>query len=676
LNRQAVLPDKYDLMAVGPSKAPFESETINEFAQYIANELGKLQEYKDVVTAKADHTRKSLYRAKVAFLKPHVATSSSAKIKSEMLVLEYMVTIGSIFNETFLKPRAKVTRENIKDLRQEMVTQLQFFKEWHQSMASEIKEDEMIFLSLITYSNLRTGIFGFLWYCEYILFKEGGPAYVPFAHSNTSFLELLFSQMRGLNNDTPDTYQSGLGAIGFAHGINALKYNKMYDREQVGDLQNRDVIKDLTCRRNKERQLRVQSWTKQLVASDSINNTCTTQYFPTAFRTKKPQTNRLLSAMRNVAKGKPILHELVLEDEGFREYITANTFGSLEGWFRTLCQLSGTDKVLFEVACTQIIADIFRIWENSMYAPRTTIGSSYHYGVLRFLQDRQKDLRLKNRISGMPVSLRARGGNVILVLTFSRWFTGWIRKAMLQISKELNPATNVDNGGSSSPDDDKREVNRFLGWAVFDLRRKLVIRRDRAHNNKWRMAEDVPSMITHLDTMRIFHNEAVQDETYMRDCYSDSDLCNNDGWLTLVHKTYFSFGKELMGAIRREINVQKIERHGNAAVLQAITKIHEGADFAALKSKFMEASSTLLLATETKVSILLKLMKKTFHARAKAATIAYRAKKTDRHAPGAATQAFRQDLKAKTEKNTKAAAIRILGVGDDNPSGKKKRKKG
>jgi hypothetical protein len=51
---------------------------------------------------------------------------------------------------------------------------------------------------------------------------------VPFSHSNTSFLELLFSQMEGLNNDTPDTYQSGLGAIGFAHGINALKDNKLY----------------------------------------------------------------------------------------------------------------------------------------------------------------------------------------------------------------------------------------------------------------------------------------------------------------------------------------------------------------------------------------------------------------------------------------------------------------
>jgi hypothetical protein len=56
-----------------------------------------------------------------------------------------------------------VTRETIKGVRKEMVIHLQFFKEWHKLMASKIKEDEMMFISTITYVNPQIGIFGFLW---------------------------------------------------------------------------------------------------------------------------------------------------------------------------------------------------------------------------------------------------------------------------------------------------------------------------------------------------------------------------------------------------------------------------------------------------------------------------------------------------------------------------------
>lgn len=181
-------------------------------------------------------------------------------------------------------------------------------------------------------------------------------------------------------------------------------------------------------------------------------------------------------------------------------------------------------------------------------------------------------------------------------------------------------------------------------------------------------------MITHLDTMRIFHNEAVQDDEYMRNCYSDSDLSNNDGWLSLVSSAYFPFGKKLLEAIRGEINVQSIECHGNKAVIQAITKLNESEHFDELKSKFMEAAERSPMETKSKVSLMKKLIRKTFNARAKAATVAYRAKKTDRGAKGSSSQAFRQDLKGKTEKKTKEAVKRLLGQGGDAPN-KKRRKK-
>lgn len=159
--------------------------------------------------------------------------------------------------------------------------------------------------------------------------------------------------------------------------------------------------------------------------------------------------------------------------------------------------------------------------------------------------------------------------------------------------------------------------------------------------------------------MRIFHNEAVTDEEYMRDCYSDFDLADNDGWLSLVAK--------LLSRIRAEISVEAIERMENDAVLNAINATKAPESLASLKSKFMQASEASELKELTKMSILNRFIKKAFHARAKVETVAYRAQNTDRHVAGAASQAFQQSLMAKTEKKTKAISKRVLKDGEQHP---------
>jgi hypothetical protein len=63
--------------------------------------------------------------------------------------------------------------------------------------------------------------------------------------------------------------------------LDVLKNNKMYEQEQAGDPQKRDVMKDLTRCRNKEQQLsRVQSW----IQSNSSHQISTTLAPPSIFQ--------------------------------------------------------------------------------------------------------------------------------------------------------------------------------------------------------------------------------------------------------------------------------------------------------------------------------------------------------------------------------------------------------
>jgi hypothetical protein len=444
----------------------------------------------------------------------------------------------------------------------------------------------------------------------------------------------------------------------------------MYAPDHVGHIEERDTLKAITKRRDKERTKLVEVWSKNL--ADRKEDSQEKLYLPLDRTAVNGVTQRLLDKVKMLARGKSVLFCLVCEDKGFREYMFANALGPSEEWFRTLCcELTKDEEADFEGACHGIIEDLFRLWEISMYAGSHSCDSKYHYRLLRYLQETDEDLRLSNRMRTMSESLQERGGTIVVTLVFSRWLLGWIRKAMLLISQDLNPQK-ADNHGFSA-EDEKREVNRFFGWAIFHLRRKLVRRRDRAIEKNWHSTEDVPRMISNLDSMRIFHNEAVTDEEYMRDCYSDFDLTDNDGWLSLVSKPFFAFGKELMSRIRTEINIEAIERLGNEAIVTAINRIKTPASFASLSSKFLDAAAASSLKHSTKMSLLQRIIKKAFHARAKVASVAYRAKNTDRHVAGASTQAFRQSLMAKTEKKTKETAKRILGDGGSK-STKKQRK--
>ena len=146
----------------------------------------------------------------------------------------------------------------------------------------------------------------------------------------------------------------------------------------------------------------------------------------------------------------------------------------------------------------------------------------------------------------------------------------------------------------------------------------------RAKDNNWVPSEDLDSLIQHLDGMRIFHHRAIVDQEYMKNCYSQADQTRNGGWLSLVSKDYFEFGKVLLSQIRDKVQQKEWGRNGNASIKVAAEPICKDAT---IKKAFFDACTGSSTPVSVLQSLLDRLVLKVFHARAGASMEAWKRKK-------------------------------------------------
>jgi hypothetical protein len=261
----------------------------------------------------------------------------------------------------------------------------------------------------------------------------------------------------------------------------------------------------------------------------------------------------------------------------------------------------------------------------------------------------------------MPLAaLRARGGVADLVQLLSRMLMGWVADSMTALSLRLNGLDGAEvesQGGESGPENEKREVNRFLGWATWNLRRKLAKRRTRAKTKDWVLADDVEPLIQHLDGMRCFHHHALIDPECMQHCCSQADQSRNGGWLSLVSKDCFHFGKVLLKNIRDTVQQDHWGRHGNASIQIAAKAICKNA---AIKKAFFDSCAGSVIPDSALQSLMDQTVLKVFHARAGASMNAWKSKNTDRAVKGSSDAAFGSDLKSKVSKTTKEVGVESL----------------
>jgi hypothetical protein len=585
----------------------------------------------------------------------------------------------------------KITQKNFKNVRSHVDKALGFFGRWHTAhdialAAERCKEEkdrnlkmDTHFMSKITYGNVRTAIDGFLEYASLVLNDPDGPQYVPFLHSNSSVLEALFSQIRSLNRDTPEKYISGIGAINTSQCVRYLDRNKMYSADMVGKVTAVNPMEALLLRKTTHRTTTIANWkltSPTIAEGEAINR------FEGTYRVKNQRFEAFFSIMKEDRIQIGFANLLTTSDDLFSEFAFASILTPHEQWYECIFALECEHQQGFNKVCQRILGDLLTMFEAALFAPKTTTRSKFFLHVLHYLQGVHGS-KFRERIQEMPVAaLQKRGGVIDLVHVLSGMLMRWVTESMKTLSLRLNGLASMMpaelHEGELDAENEKREINRFLGWAIWHLRKKLATRRTRAKVNHWVLQENVEPLIHHLDGMRCFHYHAIIDPEYMKHCYSHSDQSRNGGWLSLVSKDFFEFGRVLLSQIRHNVREKQWGRQGNQSIKVAAAAVCKDAG---TKKAFFEACTGSSIPASVLNSLMERIVLKVFHARAGASMDAWKKKNTAREVKGSTDAAFRTDLKSKVSHSTKKAGefkIRKRGDDDDNrdvtPNKRAKRK--
>jgi hypothetical protein len=517
---------------------------------------------------------------------------------------------------------------------------------------------DSMFMSRITYSNLRTGIAGFCEYARIVFDVSHETTYVPFLHSNTSTLEALFSQLRSMNRDTPERYISGLAAVNTQHAVLALKRNKMYDVEQIGELTSVDAIQGLTKWRDKERKQMVDCW---IAANVPIQ--VDSPRFPIEFNPSHG-TQELLDVMkRDVVRGG--YFNFMTTNKLFLRYTLTSLFTSNQAAFEELYKLDQQGQHEFESICQDMVGHLYHLQESSICGKG--VSNSFHFQVLTFLQTTQELTSQEHTYKP------SRPCAIILFHVLSIIFKDWINDAITELSFQkretirlASTSHSLSTVPGSSPDrlvvectlplhpsinrdDENREVIDFFGWAISSLRRVLSREYERIQELKWNTSctlEEEKEMISFVDDMRIFHTQAILDEEYLLECYPSCHQLKNKGWLSLVSKPFFPFARYLLNQIRLTVDVNEWKRKGNGVIESAARALEENETLTVL---FLDAAKTSSLSEKWKRKIMSALIFKVLHARSAAEHDKYKEQHTNREAKGATASSFRGELKVLTK---------------------------
>jgi hypothetical protein len=215
----------------------------------------------------------------------------------------------------------------------------------------------------------------------------------------------------------------------------------------------------------------------------------------------------------------------------------------------------------------------------------------------------------------------------------------WLGES-LQFSRQAgrpNQAKEPQDGGM-------KEVNRYFGWAVHSLHAKFdqKLQEDNEEDNEKKRIE-------FLEGIRIFHHDAVRNETYMEKCYDDFDVLRNKGWLTLVSPDYFEFGNKLLTKIRSKCNQKKFQELGNACIKMAKQDVLEDVE---LLTEFFACNNQTDVSNRIKRDVFRQLVEKTLNARIGREASKYRVENTGRKGKEQSDMTLRDSLQQKGKVTT------------------------
>ncbi len=367
---------------------------------------------------------------------------------------------------------------------------------------------------------------------------------MPYKHSNQSSIEALFSYVRGANRDRATSYGAAVSINNLVNSKNALsKNNKYYSTDDMADESNTVQVDRVFGRKKlaKENQFELLLFRRDSRKIPARNVKC-------------PRFPKSALALLNGGKGDDVMQhllvsltryqhysELLLDDPSFSEIVK---IAPGEPDVKSFSEMSENDEIAFDARCHKILTALVGCLQKSQQNKQRR---TFYYYVLVYLGEESRS-----------------NFDYCLISRLARKLLEWLSESLAhlgqaqrkEIPKELaSESANKEEGTN-------KEVNRYLGWAIHSLLERLYrnqLEDDDDDERKKRIIE-------FLVGMRIFHHNAINNQSYREKCYDDFDILRNKGWMTLISPAYFDFGIKLLTVIRSRCNQDKLKELGNSCI--------------------------------------------------------------------------------------------------------------
>jgi hypothetical protein len=381
---------------------------------------------------------------------------------------------------------------------------------------------------------------------EIILSSLAGVTFVPFLHSNTTYIEGGFSIQRGNNHTTAQTYATGISAIDARSASLAARNSCQYEHEdpvvENNQLHSLNKVKAI----DKVRQQQMQAWhelldsrVQEIVALKCSKDGTVVDPFYTkvVIRGRPILTNQLTAYMRRQYGAHPCHLQAISVSSYFKDFqqVLASS-PHLSCWISSLVNLVSTDDLLkFEAVCRAFHVIVFRKLIRRLVCRPPERGANSAMSAEMDIYRLSMTRLFAKIVDFLPGTLKGnRIGALFLFDSVVSLQEAWIKQFLIS---RLNPPPATTNETQQAVLEIS-EVQRYVGWAIQDCLTKWRKKSDPGNN--WQSTVETSSeIVLVLEQMRLFHQEAMLDDDYVKEYYLDSEQIYNQGGLTLVAKAMF-----------------------------------------------------------------------------------------------------------------------------------------
>ena len=691
--------DKYTKMTVSYALIPFEYDTIIFMATQLAKELSCVEQLAMAVRQFDPGYEDEKLIATLEFLRKKLdekdenvlpGERNKSELQSWFALIEFCIHVHGIYVFRFLNKgacliapgkaehrgivRGKQNKKGqvklhlaVDQEKKRLGRYMQYFARW----AAEAKNvGEKSFLATVTYRNMRSGVSGFLHYAEAVL-REEDVWIVSYLSSSQTTVENVFNRVRAHGRATASKFELEITRQHVQEDFKQLDNSKCYSRDHM-ECEQTGSITDLMFKRTDEKRDKIFiSWIeKRTHGQPPLTDNITThgprslQAVRKSFvdRTKSGTLDELILDFM-VEHCKQVLSvqgerwtDILLCDSDFCERARISINGPAESFFRVLSELSVSDpkQLVFDSICQRINEKLISRWLLASKKKGKTF--KFNEFVYLYLVSPEFAKLIKVCSSNLAVANEqsTRIGLVVVTQTLARIFADSVRVGIDSHARTCCQEQNESATMNPPAKNLKSEVNRFVGWAIFETYMHYrdeseLMDTDEPLDMEADDSEEVASNETckhpvhYIQKMFIRHEQALLDPYYLQNCYDSVLLLKNNGGLTLVSRCYFEFGMDLMRTIVEAMDQESMEREGDECLKAARARVRE--QESKLLPKFLSCDQSSLVNASTREEIFRFLVTKAMNARFGMEIEKYKNEQTKRKGRRHKGQSLREGLK-------------------------------